>query len=301
MRLARRLGRITRTAFSSNRQPEQAKRTSPILIHFHIFKNAGSSIDHSLLESFGDRWTTFEVSDVHGPFGPQSLESFLTKRPGIQAISSHIEKRFLRLSESIPIVMLRHPIDRARSVFKFLQRDVSQRYHAFARGSLAEYVSWELEDPDGGTHIRNYQVYHLSHASARPNNAKRAASSRDLDQVRDFLLACPAFGLVSEFEASCRQFEAKYRALFPSLSFSSVRLNASPHEAGGEANAIERTRADLGEKLFRRLCEANELDLALYEFARNVFAARVRGETADARDLPASRGVSRLGGSKSVR
>jgi hypothetical protein len=100
-----------------------------------------------LLESFGDRWTTFEVSDVHGPFGPQSLESFLTKRPGIQAISSRIEKRFLRLSGSIPIVMLRHPIDRARSVFKFLQRDVSQRYHAFARGSLAEYVSWELEVP----------------------------------------------------------------------------------------------------------------------------------------------------------
>ena len=277
MRSSKRLRRITRTAFSS-----QAKRTRPILIHFHIFKNAGSSIDHSLHKSFGDRWTTFEVSDVPGSFGPQSFESFLTKRPGIQAVSSHIERPFLRLFESMPIVMLRHPIERARSVFRFLQRDVTQRYHAFARGSLAEYVSWELEDPDGGAHIRNYQVYHLSDASARPKNRKRAASSRDLDQVRDFLLACPAFGLVSEFEASCRQFEANYRALFPSLSFSPVMSNASPPEAG-TANAIERMRADLGEKLFRRLCEANELDLALYEFARNVFAARVRGDTAEAR------------------
>jgi hypothetical protein len=273
------VGRITRTAFSSNRQPEQAKRTLPILIHFHIFKNAGSSIDHSLHKSFGDRWTTFEVSDVPGSFGPQSLESFLTKKPSIQAISSHIEKPFLQIFESIPIVMLRHPIERARSVFKFLQRDIGQRYHAFARGSLAEYVTWELEDPDGGAHIRNYQVYHLSDASVRPDNLKRASSNQDLDQVREFLLACPAFGLVSEFQASCREFEANYRPLFPSLSFFPVMLNASPHEAGTEANAIERTRADLGEKLFRRLCEANELDLALYEFARSVFAARVRGET----------------------
>ena len=113
-------------------------------------------------------------------------------------------------------------------------------------------------------------------------------------------MACPAFGLVSEFEASCRELEANYRPLFPSLSFSPVMLNASPHEAGTEANAIERTRADLGDKLFRRLCEANELDLALYEFARSVFAARVRGDTAQVRpgstqgvaDLPASRGAS---------
>ena len=230
-------------------------------------------------KSFGDRWTTFEVSDVPGSFGPQSLESFLTKKPSIQAISSHIEKPFLQIFESIPIVMLRHPVERARSVFKFLQRDIGQRYHAFARGSLAEYVSWELEDPDGGAHIRNYQVYHLSDASVRPDNLKRASSNQDLDQVREFLLACPAFGLVSEFQASCREFEANYRPLFPSLSFFPVMLNAAPHEAGTEANAIERTRADLGEKLYRRLCEANELDLALYEFARSVFAARVRGET----------------------
>jgi hypothetical protein len=281
MRLSKQVVRIAGTASSSNRQPEPAKVAPPILIHFHIFKNAGTSIDHSLHESFGDRWTTFEASDAPGSFGPQALESFLAKKPGIQAISSHIERPFLRVRESIPIVMLRHPIERARSVFKFLQRDVSQRYHAFARGSLAEYVSWELEDPGGGAHIRNYQVYHLSDAAARSNNRTRATSRQDLDQVRDFLLACPAFGLVSEFEASCRQFEANYRALFPLLSFSPVVLNASPRGAGTEANAIERTRADLGETLFRRLCEANELDSTLYEFARNVFAARVRGGTAE--------------------
>jgi hypothetical protein len=81
MRLSEQAGRTTSTAFSSNRQPDQAKRTLPILIHFHIFKNAGSSIDHSLHNSFGDRWTTFEVSDVPGSFGPQSLESFLGSGP----------------------------------------------------------------------------------------------------------------------------------------------------------------------------------------------------------------------------
>src|ERR1700761_6255924 len=102
MRLFGRLDRITRTAFSRSRQPERTRRTRPTLIHFHIFKNAGSSIDHSLHKTFGDRWTTFEVSDVPGSFGPQSLESFLAKRPGIQAVSSHIEKPFLPLFGSVP-------------------------------------------------------------------------------------------------------------------------------------------------------------------------------------------------------
>ena len=51
--------------------PRTASQTSSetcqnILVHFHIYKNAGTSIDHSLSRSFGASWTTFEPKDVVG-------------------------------------------------------------------------------------------------------------------------------------------------------------------------------------------------------------------------------------------
>ena len=177
----------------------------------------------------------------------------------------------------MPIIMLRHPIERARSVFQFDRRDITQHNHAAARGSFAEYVDWALDAPDG--QIRNYQVYHLSDAPIRSNNIRYASLSEDLAQVRELLLSCRAFGLVRKFAASCAQFEAGYGAVFPQLRFLPVSLNVSPESAAGEADAIAMTRLELGEILFWRLCEANGLDLALYEFARTLFAKRVRGET----------------------
>jgi len=37
----------------------------PVLVHYHIFKNAGSSIDACLRRSLGKRWGCFEGGHAH--------------------------------------------------------------------------------------------------------------------------------------------------------------------------------------------------------------------------------------------
>ncbi len=247
---------------------------NPILVHHHIFKNAGSSLDRLLAGSFGPRWTSFDTSLHVHKMGVDDLRQFLRTHPTICAVSSHRPFRLMQMANTSPIAMLRHPIDRAGSVFQFLRRDTSQEDHFVACGSFADYVEWALETPGKGVAIRNYQVFHLSDAPLRRDNIQLESTHSDLAQARATLACCPTFGMVRQFAASCRMFQLSYGRLFPGLRLSDVRENVSPDTAPTEADSIAATRKELGERIFARLCDANELDLELYAFARKLFEQR---------------------------
>jgi hypothetical protein len=246
----------------------------PILIHYHIFKNAGTSIDHLLAECFHNAWAPFEGGHAHDIIDAHRVNAFLAANPAIRAISSHLARPPLPGPHCLPIVMLRHPIDRARAVFQYVHRTPSVHGHEAAARGFRYYVAWTLDTPASNVVMLNYQTIHLSDASFRTANIlDAAATGSDLAQAQRLLTAWPAFGLVREFGASCRLFEACYQPFLPQLRLRPVQHNASPWGAPGEAQAIEATRSELGHDLFARLAAANELDLALYDFARQRFAA----------------------------
>jgi hypothetical protein len=246
---------------------------APTVIHYHIFKNAGSSIDHLLAECFGDAFAPFEATRPHDIIDTHRVQAFLAANPAIRAVTSHVARPPLPGPHCLPIAMLRHPIDRARAVFQYAQRTPSMRGHAEAARGFRNYVAWTLDTPASDVVMLNYQTIHLSGASFRTANILDAtATATDLAQAQELLSGWPAFGLVREFEASCRLFEACYRPYLPALRLRPVRHNASPDGAPDEAHAIAATRAELGAGLFGRLAKANEFDLALYEGARLAFA-----------------------------
>ncbi len=249
----------------------------PLLIHSHIFKNAGTSLDRLLAESFGSGWTSFDPSQPVYELDTDGVREFLAARPAIRAVSSHLPLALLAMPNTVRMVMLRHPIDRARSVFRFLRRDTTQEDHAVARGSFGEYVTWALDTPGQGVAVRNYQTFHLSSAPLRRDNIGLTCTRDDLAEAEAVLAALPAFGLVRHFAASCRWFEASYGAAIPELRLREVRENASTEETGTEAGAVADARQELGETIFARLCDANQLDLALYSLACRLFE-RARGQ-----------------------
>jgi hypothetical protein len=164
-------------------------RQRPVLIHFHIYKNAGSSIDRLLAESFRDAWTTYEDS-AQDIIDCRQLRVFLTARPDLRAVSSHRFRAPLPYRTARPIVMLRHPVDRARSIYQFARRDPTQHDHAVARcRSFADYVEHYLPRKDAGVVIRDYQVVHLSDASmrCRHNTQLARATPGDLAQAKALL------------------------------------------------------------------------------------------------------------------
>jgi hypothetical protein len=252
----------------------------PVLVHYHIFKNAGTSLDALLSNAFGEGWVTFEGSHGSDVQRADQLAAFLAARPAVREVSSHLARPPLPAPHCLPLIMLRHPIDRARSAFQFAQKDPVHQDHAVAKsGTFGDYVNWVMDNPGEGITIRNYQVFHLSDATFREGNALMESTSEDLAQAQALIASWPAFGLAREFAASCRLFEAVYSPLFPELRLYPLHANRSQGHAPSEDDAIDAARAELGERAFARLCEANELDMALYAFARRLFANHVRGET----------------------
>ncbi len=251
----------------------------PVLIHYHIFKNAGTSLDRLLSASFGADWVVFEGAHPGDAQDAGQLWAFLAAHPTVRAVSSHLARPPLPAAHCLPLVMLRHPIDRARSVFQFLRRDPTQKDYPHTQSSFADFVDWSLDTPGEGVAIRNYQVFHLSDATFRPGNVSLDSTPGDLAQAQALIASWPAFGLTREFDASCKLFASVYAPLFPELGFYPVQDNVSPDYVPTEKDAIEAARAELGPVAFERLYAANELDLALYDFARRLFENHVRGET----------------------
>lgn len=241
--------------------PQPAR--TPILLHAHLFKNAGSSLDWALARSFGGAF--LDHRDDHAMRGnPAYLNAFVDEHPGLAALSSHwlplpagsTEKR-----EVHAIVLLRDPILRLRSVYDFERRqDVDHAGTRKAReAGLADYVAWRLE-PETGPVIRNYQTRVLS--GTFPGDDDDQQLSAALDTVESLAFA----GLVERYDESMVLLEALLGPHFPNLDLAYIAQNTTaPHD---ETKTPAVRRAEIEEELgslARRACEANGRDQRLYE------------------------------------
>jgi hypothetical protein len=245
----------------------------PVLIHYHIFKNAGMSVDAALESSFGPRWAVFEGQHAHDIQAADRLRAFLLARPDVEAVSSHLARPPLPWESCLPIVFLRHPILRAQSVYEFTRRDASQPFHAEARDNeLAGYVRWALDGGRGGVVIRDYQVVHLSDASFRaPDILDARATIGDLAEACDLLTRWGLVGIVESYAESARLYQSAYAGRLPQLRFAvNWRNRTIAHEAPPEER-VESIRAQLGQALFDELLGNNALDLKLYEHGQRLF------------------------------
>jgi len=92
-----------------------------VIIHNHLFKNAGTTIDFSLKANFGEKFVDHR-DDAAMAEGPNYLGPYLEKNPDIVALSTHtlvlplpsLDGMYLPM-----IMMLRHPIERVTSIYHF--------------------------------------------------------------------------------------------------------------------------------------------------------------------------------------
>ena len=248
-----------------------------VVVHYHIFKNAGSSVDRFLQQNFGASWTVFEGSHATDIQPSENLESFLYQHPEIRAVSSHLVRPPLpRGFHVVPIVFIRHPLDRVESVYQFLKRDPNQRLHEFVKAaSLADFVKWALNPKSVVVVIRNYQTIHLSGASFRgPHIYDVEATSEDLREALDFLESIPAVGVVDKYAISLRMFAKLIGEQVAPVMYNEYRENVSPGSASSLEARLEKLRLSLPADLWKRLTEENSLDMELYDFACHQLARR---------------------------
>ena len=91
-----------------------------VILHYHIFKNAGKSIDSLLLNSLGNRLAKWDKDQADAIITNDEVVDFVSVNTTLAAISSHQFVSPIPTSDLVkffPIVFIRHPIERAFSAY----------------------------------------------------------------------------------------------------------------------------------------------------------------------------------------
>ncbi len=235
----------------------------PLLVHFHIYKNAGSSIDVNLKRCLEHRWTAFEGEDPEAPLDFDTLIPFIESRPNILAVSSHqLRPPVCGQLEVFPIVFLRHPLDRLASIY-YYERNLNRL--PIINGdpvTLPQWIALHLEQPHHSLRARNEQSIFLSRASFdRDADELITNGQNDLGarQAENFLDSVPTVGIVDRFSESLSILQEIVPLHF-GITWQVVR-----EKNNTLTERIAELRLALGGSLYKSLEAENKYDLALYE------------------------------------
>ena len=240
---------------------EDAGAGRKVIIHFHNFKSAGTSIDYILQRNFGRRWMAWEESD-----DPDAITALIQNQPSLKAISSHTVAIRLPKSPGIqffPIVFLRHPIDRAVSMYRFYnqyRRHPGKEAEQARQTDLPGFIAWQL---DRGRDYRNYYTMRLSRWDSLPETEQS-----EFERARATLSELPFVALVDQFDASLSRLADYLGPDFPGFQIYSVQANVTAKTQVPLDQRLGKLQQDMGDSMFERLTEANRDDIALYEIMR---------------------------------
>lgn len=239
-----------------------------VLVHYHLFKNAGSSIDKCLENSFNERWYAFDPDSSNGMYTANEMLAIIESVPEATAFSSHCIVPPVPGTESMkihPIVVLREPISRVYSAYTFEWK--KQIGLDKPKGSLAEYINTKFDKPRGNA-IEEFQTIRLS--CDDPDKGRVSASTSDetmFDNACRFINQLPAYGLVEEFSESLNWLQSAYQDTFPGLDLKPVAVNVTDTQQKTMAEKHDRIRNEIGNDLFNELVSRNQMDTRLYRHA----------------------------------
>lgn len=257
----------------------QARQTilrQPIIIHYHIFKNAGSSIDAALERHFGRYWGTVEGKDAHDILSSDTVTRYLLRHPRLRALSSHLGRPPLPSRHCLPIAFLRHPLLRAKSIYSFVQHDESQPQHAEAQAySFADFINHYCNDNSQRAQVlNNYQVFHLAAEPFKADGTRTTLTEAHFRATCARIRRWGFIGLVERFQDSLNTYNNRYRQHFPTLDLKAFHENRTAESPRADFKArIAKLEHDLGPALTERFKQHNLFDYALYDWAEKRFFA----------------------------
>lgn len=232
-----------------------------VLLHYHFFKNAGTTIEEILANSFYENYARLDTAEFDGAVSQEELISFLNRHPGMKAVSSH-QFRYpvpqVRGFIFLDLCFLRDPIDRIRSMYDYFREKPvpgepaselaqAQSVGGFI-GGLVEHHAYR---------VSNVQVNLL--ANGIVNDPPVEA---DLVRATTGMLKTSFLGVVDCFQESLIAGQHFLRPVFPSLALAQQPANVS---SGQRMDAFrEACDADV----FAELVRLNTLDSELVNRAR---------------------------------
>lgn len=239
-----------------------------VILHFHIFKNAGSTIEYVLHRAFGERCVAIHGQNPDCALTADTLRDYLNDNPNIAALTSHhvrYPKPVIPYTVIFDICFFRDPLQRFFSYYKHLRRaNVQDQLSDLAR-KLDPSRFFEMLIEDHPEVVNDSQVVTIANAGEYTRPPNRADLARAVEIVQ--AMAFP--GVVDSFDMSLIAAEYFLHPAFPQLQLQYVKKNVgSQNDDETSASSLPEFRAKLGDKVFKKMQDLNRLDYELVTLAR---------------------------------
>lgn len=243
-----------------------------VIIHCHLFKNAGSTFDWSLEKNFKKAFVDHRDDDSMQKDG--YLEEYLEEHNQLQALSSHHPPMPLTQVEGLnylPVFFIRNTIDRVGSVYEFEKKQRAETPGAIHAKKLSfnDYVAWRMRLDFGAT-IREFQVRFSSGTMK-----KRIITEENLAQSKEQLASSRLTGLVELYDESMVIFEEDLKQNFEKIDLSYIRQNKGKRSKFSREDRISSVLDELEEDTKAQLLENNKLDIELHHFTEELVRKRM--------------------------
>jgi len=243
-----------------------------VIVHYHLFKNAGSSIDSILKESFGDRWHSFDPENSSGKYHSVELGDIIESNKEKDAFSSHCIVPPLPSGDFTvhPIVVLRDPISRVMSAYLFEWK--KQMGLDSPKGTLTEYIQDKFSKPRANA-IEDFQTIRLSVTDVERTAPRfNRHDEQILADAIDFVTSLPTLCLVEEFSSSLQLLKKYFGPIFPEIKFEEREKNKTQDTSIPLYERHENIKTLIGTDTYDELVKRNLLDIKLYSFAKGRFS-----------------------------
>jgi len=252
------------------------KNKNPVFLHYHIFKNGGQTLEWILEKNFSKYAIRIDTEITAGILSNDVLLDCLNKNQKIKSISSH-QIRF-PVPEStnyhfIPIVFIRHPIDRAVSVYYFDKKRTDLDNKAIRKIKsldLNEFFKWSLKNKKYKV-LKSFQVLYLS-----KTNVSSDVVDVDLQLAKNRLKQCEILGVVDRFDESLVVAEELLKPNFSDIDLSYIKQNINPNRHDKLSERLDDVKSLVEENVFSLTAKVNELDLDLYATANMELDKRLK-------------------------
>ena len=236
-----------------------------VIFHYHLFKNAGTSLDTAFKQNFDPKlghWVTKEFPN-NPKFNREQTNKWIVSEKNAMCFSSHtafLPPPSIEGVDVLPVIFIRHPLDRIASAYRFERKQGGHTFGAtLARNtSLAGYIESRMALAND-FQCQNFHVDRFSKMYLGSDNDPLTAAKKAFDNL-------PFVGIVEQYNASLTKLEQ----LLKEKGFSNIHLPAYSSNVTNQGKSLDEKLTDLkteiGDGLYQRLVEENQLDLAFYDF-----------------------------------
>jgi hypothetical protein len=244
-----------------------------IILHYHFFKNAGSTLARSLERNFAERFVSFDTAHYNRRIQPNELLSFTDAHPQILAISSHHLRPPAPKHDNLQfheMLLLRQPLDRLRSMYAFYRRAAVNQdplTQEAKRRNLPDFFLYLIDNHPNL--VTNAQVNLVA------NGGAQIPEESDAKRARTLLFSMAMLGVAHNYDHFALAAEHCLRPFFPHLDLSYVPENVTPGRKNTLPDRLREFSNECGPTLFNKLQELNRLDQELVEATSGELKRRV--------------------------